>query len=84
MRVLRYETDKGILYDFHTMKLILGVNKSKLYRELKKIDVSDMMKYRNQFLFSENTLFLLMEKRLIEELDKIESHEKWTFKRLEN
>jgi hypothetical protein len=26
MRVLRYETDEGTLYDFHTMKLILGVN----------------------------------------------------------
>ena len=75
MRVIRYKTGEETLYDFHTLKQILGVNKSKLYRELKKVEDIEVIKYRNQFLFKENTVFKLMENRLIEELNKIESVE---------
>lgn len=75
MKVIRYETGEETLYDFHTLKQILGFNKSKLYRELKKIDGKEIVRYRNQYLFKENTLFKLMEKRLMEEVSKIESVE---------
>lgn len=75
MRVLRYRRNEETLYDFHTIKKVLGVNKSKLYRELKKIEDRDYVKYRNQFLFREKTLFLLMEKQLFVGLDKIQLDE---------
>jgi len=63
------------LYDFTTMKDILGVNKSKLHRELHKLPERDFVKYKNQYLYKEKTLFLLMEQILFERLDKIEKKE---------
>ena len=60
------------LYDFTSMKQILGVNKSKLHRELQKLPEKDFVKYKNQYLYKETTLFLLMERILFQRLDKIE------------
>lgn len=68
---LTEENDK--LYDFNSIKNILRVSKSKLYRDLKRIEDNDFVKYKNQFLYKEKTLLLLMEKTLIDRLDKIES-----------
>jgi hypothetical protein len=67
---LTEENDK--LYDFNSIKNILRVSKSKLYRDLKRIEDNDFVKYKNQFLYKEKTLLLLMEKTLIDRLDKIE------------
>jgi hypothetical protein len=72
--IINYTNEKeDNLYDFTTIKNILGVNKSKLYRELKKLPDKTFVKYKNQYLYKENTLFLLMEKILFERLDKIET-----------
>lgn len=71
--ILTEENDK--LYDFNSIKNILKTNKSKLYRELKKIESTELIRYKNQFLYPEKTLLLLMEKILIERLDKIEKEE---------
>jgi len=60
------------LYDFTSMKEILGVTKSKLNRELKKLPQKEFVKYKNQFLYNETTLLLLMETILFQRLDKIE------------
>ncbi len=71
--IINYNNEnENKLYDFSTIKDILGVNKSKLHRELKKINEKDFVKYKNQHLYREYTLFLLMERILIERLDKIE------------
>jgi hypothetical protein len=51
------------------------VSKTKLYRDLKKIEDNEFVRYKNQFLYKEKTLLLLMEKSLIERLDKIEKEE---------
>jgi len=67
---LTEENDK--LYDFNSIKNILRVSKSKLYRDLKRIEDYEIVRYKNQFLYNEKTLLLLMEKTLIERLDKIE------------
>ena len=76
MRIIEYVTNENeILYDFNTIKNILGVNKSKLQREMNKIEGREYVKYKNQFLFKEKTLFLLMEQILFERLDKIEMNE---------
>ena len=76
MKVIGYltkENDK--LYDFNSIKNILKVSKTKLYRDLKKIEDNEFVRYKNQFLYKEKTLLLLMEKSLIERLDKIEKEE---------
>ena len=70
---LTEENDK--LYDFNSIKNILKVSKTKLYRDLKKIEDNEFIRYKNQFLYKEKTLLLLMEKTLIERLDKIEREE---------
>lgn len=57
------------LYDIETMKQILKVPKSKIQRELKNID-TEIIKYKNLYLFPERTLFYLMEIILIEKLEK--------------
>jgi hypothetical protein len=59
------------LYDFTSMKEILGVTKSKLNRELQKLPQKDFVKYKNQYLYNEITLLLLMERILFQRLDKI-------------
>jgi hypothetical protein len=51
------------------------VSKTKLYRDLKKIEDKEFVRYKNQYLYKEKTLLLLMEKTLIERLDKIENED---------
>lgn len=58
-----------ILYDIETMKQILNVPKSKIQRELKKQE-TEIVKYKNLFLYPQQTLFVLMELILIEKLEK--------------
>lgn len=75
MRVSYRDEREEDLYDFTTIKQILGVNKSKLHREIHKLSDRDFVKYKNQHLFKEKTLFQLMEKILFERLTKIEENE---------
>ena len=76
MKIVGYlseEDDK--LYDFDTLRRLIGYSKSKLHRDLHKLQHCEFVKYKNQFLFKEKTLFLLMEQILFERLDKIETNE---------
>lgn len=57
------------MYDIETIKNLLNVSRSKIQRELKKID-GEVLKYKNLFLYEENMLFNLMEIILIEKLSK--------------
>jgi len=57
------------LYDIQSMIKILNINKSKIQRELKSID-GEIVKYKNLHLHPEKTLFSLMEKILMEKLEK--------------
>jgi hypothetical protein len=54
------------------MKRLLKTNKSKLHREIKKhgIKENDCIKYKNQFLYKENSFFELLESFLYERLEK--------------
>jgi predicted transcriptional regulator len=56
------------LYDVDTISRILKVSKSKVQRELKKQN-TEIVKYKNLYLYPEITLFELMEIILIEKLD---------------
>ena len=57
------------MYDIETIKEIVNVSRSKIQRELKKID-GEVLKYKNLFLYEESMLFNLMEIILIEKLSK--------------
>ena len=76
MKIVKYIIERNNrLYDMNTMKSILGVNKSKLQRDLKKIPEKQIIKYKNQYLFGERTLLILIENLLFERLDKMKIKE---------
>jgi hypothetical protein len=55
------------MYDIETIKEIVNVSRSKIQRELKKLD-GKVLKYKNLFLYEERILFNLMEIILIEKI----------------
>ena len=59
-------------YDVETIKRVLNVSKAKVQRELKKQD-TEILKYKNLFLYPETTLLLLMEIIIIEKLNKLDN-----------
>src|ERR1035437_6747470 len=71
MKIIGYLTEENDkLYDVNTMMKILGTSKSKIQREIKKIGISKHVMYKNQFLYTEKTLFKIIEKLIIEKLEK--------------
>lgn len=71
MRVIGFVTEENNkLYDVDTMRKILGVSRSKVQREIRRNHFTQETKYKNQHLYSEKTLFSLMEKILIEKIEK--------------
>jgi hypothetical protein len=73
MKTIVYRLNgKENLYDFNTIINIVKHQRSKLQRKLKKISGTDIVRYKNQNLYKEEVLFLLMEETLFQELDKIE------------
>ena len=69
MKIIGYITEEeNKLYDFDTIRKILNTSRSKLHRDIKKNNVVGT-KYKNQFLYSEQTLFIMMEDYLIERLN---------------
>lgn len=75
MKVKYTTKENEELYDLKTIKEKIGINKSKLHRVIKKVTNEKPVKYKNQHLFSQTSLFLIMEEILFERLDKIESKE---------
>lgn len=69
MKIIGYITEEeNKFYDFDTIRKILNTSRSKLHREIKKSNVKGT-KYKNQYLYSEHSLFLMMEKNLIDQLN---------------
>jgi hypothetical protein len=70
MEIIRYTTEENVnLYDFDTMRKILNTSRSTLHRKIKKNKIIGT-KYKNQFLYNENFLFLMMENVLLEKLER--------------
>lgn len=67
--IIHFTKENKNLYDVETIRSILNVSKSKVQRELKK-QQTEIIKYKNLFLYPETTLFELMEIVLIEKLNK--------------
>ena len=55
------------MYDIESIRDFLKISRSKIQRELKKID-GEVFKYKNLFLYEEKMFFNLMENLLIEKL----------------
>ena len=72
MKILSYQTEEENNYfDFDTIRKFTRLSKSKLYRDLNKLKEKDILKYKNQFLYSENTLFQLLENICLEKINNI-------------
>ena len=68
MAIIGYITEEQErLYDFDTMRKILNKSRSKLHRDMKKNNVEGK-RYKNQYLYSEQSLFMMMETYLIERI----------------
>jgi hypothetical protein len=71
MMILYTDANNNKLIDFNTLQTILKMNKSKLYRALNQLPNVEVVKYKNQFLYQEKTLFELMKLELIKRLEKM-------------
>jgi len=83
MKILNYITEENKrFYDFDTMMKLIGTNKSKLQREIKKNEnlKGKCIKYKNQYLYPEYSFFYLLEGFLTERLKK-EFNKEWIGKR---
>jgi hypothetical protein len=63
--IIHITEQNNYLYDVETIRRILNVSKSKVQRELKK-QQTEIIKYKNLFLYPEKTLFELLEIIIIE------------------
>lgn len=72
MRIYYKDEKDNTMLDFNTLRQTLNISKSKLYRMINESPEIEVVKYKNQFLYSEKSLYLLMKKRLIEKLNRNE------------
>lgn len=68
--ILYLDEKENKLFDFNTLQQILKFNKSKLHREINKLENIKAIKYKNQILYEEKVLYLLMKKKLIKRLNE--------------
>jgi hypothetical protein len=61
---------QGDLIDFKTLQRVLNMKKTTLYRRMKTLNIREVRRYKNQFLFKEETLYVLMKFKLLEKLDE--------------
>jgi hypothetical protein len=60
------------LLDFQTLQNVLKMKKTKLYRAICELEGIEVVKYKNQYLYPEKTLFMLMREILIERMEQEE------------
>jgi hypothetical protein len=65
---LSEENDR--LFDISSMREIIGSSRSKIQREIKRHKLSKSLVYNNKNLYAENVLFTIMEKILLEKLER--------------
>jgi len=70
MEIYYIDGQENRLFDFKTLQKVLNMNKSKLYRAIGGLNGVEVIKYKNQYLYYEKTLFMLMRERLIERIEE--------------
>jgi hypothetical protein len=68
--IIHITEQNNYLYDVESIRRLLNVSRSKVQRELKK-QQTEIIKYKNLFLYSETTLFELLEIIIIEKNRKV-------------
>ena len=63
--IIHITEQNNYLYDVESIRRLLNVSRSKVQRELKK-QQTEIIKYKNLFLYPETTLFELLEIIIIE------------------
>lgn len=68
--ILYTDENENKLIDFKTLKRVLNMKKSTLYRVIKDLDTDEPLKYKNQYLYKEEVLYMIMKMKLIERIDE--------------
>jgi hypothetical protein len=68
--IIHITEQNNYLYDVESIRRLLNVSRSKVQRELKKQE-TEIIKYKNLFLYPETTLFELLEIIIIEKNRKV-------------
>jgi hypothetical protein len=68
MMILYVDERENKFIDFETLKRVLNMKKSSLYRVLKEMKEKPV-KYKNQFLYKEAVVYQLMKKKLIKKIE---------------
>jgi hypothetical protein len=68
--IIHITEQNNYLYDVESIRRLLNVSRSKVQRELKK-QQTEIIKYKNLFLYPETTLFELLEIIIIEKNRKV-------------
>ncbi len=72
MRIYYMDEKENKLLDFQTLQDVLKMNKSKLYRAICELQDIEVVRYKNQYLYPEKTLYMLMKEILIERIEQEE------------
>lgn len=68
--ILYTDENENRLIDFKTLKRVLNMKKSTLYRVIKDLDTDEPIKYKNQYLYKEEVLYMIMKMKLIERINE--------------
>ena len=68
--ILYTDENENRFIDFKTLKRVLNMKKSTLYRVIKDLNTDEPLKYKNQYLYKEEVLYMIMKMKLIERIDE--------------
>ncbi len=68
--LLYRDKKQGNLIDFKTLQRVLNMKKTTLHRRIKTLNIQEVRRYKNQFLYKEDVLYTLMKIKLIEKIDE--------------
>lgn len=68
--ILYTDENENRLIDFKTLKRVLNMKKSTLYRVIKDLDIDVPIKYKNQYLYKEKVLYMIMKMKLIDRINE--------------
>jgi hypothetical protein len=73
VKVIGYISEENDrLFDISSMREIIGASRSKIQREIKRNQLSETLVYNNKNLYGEKVLFTIMEKILLEKLERVD------------
>jgi hypothetical protein len=68
--ILYKDENENNLIDFHTLMEVLNMKKSTLHKLINDLYPLKPLKYKNQYLYKEEILFIIMRDKLINRLNE--------------